>query len=66
MQLAAAGWSRPATWEAVQALRRSGNALARHLPAGDRVARSLPSDNLGVSEHTTVVTRFRSSPALTH
>ena len=38
MQLSAAGWNKPATWDAVQALRRPGNAMARRLPAGERVA----------------------------
>ena len=36
MQLSAAAWNRPATWDAVQALRRPGNPMARHAPAGER------------------------------
>ena len=63
MQLAAPGWNRNATWDAVQSLRRPGNALARHLPIVDRGAqRSMAAGTLEVSERTTSVARFRSSP----
>ncbi len=64
MQLAAPGWARAGTWEAVQALRRPGNALARHLPIVERgVQRGVAGGTLEVSERTTAVTRFRSPPA---
>ncbi len=64
MQLAAPGWARPATWEAVQALRRPGTALARRLPVVDHGApRNVASDTMVVSERTTIATRFKSSPA---
>ena len=66
MQLAAPGWSRTATWDAVQSLRRPGNALARRLPMSERVApRGMAAGTLEVSERTATVTRFRSSPAAT-
>ena len=63
MQLAAPGWWKPATWDAVQALRRPGTALARRLPVVDHRAarRSIPGA-MTVSEHTTTVTRFRATP----
>jgi hypothetical protein len=65
MQLAAAGWGKPATWEAVQALRRPGTALAHHLPVVDRAApRGMAAATMTVSERTTI-TRFRSTPAQT-
>ncbi|MEO5686042.1 MAG: glycosyl hydrolase family 18 protein [Burkholderiaceae bacterium] len=64
MQLAAPGWSKAGTWDAVQALRRSGNALAHHLPIVDRgTQRSLADGTVAVSDRTTAVTRFRSFPA---
>ena len=64
MQLAAAGWSRPATWEAVQALRRSGNALAHHLPTSERgEPHALAATAIMVTERTaTSTTRYRSAP----
>ena len=66
MQLAAPGWAKAATWDAVQALRRPGNALARHLPVSDHgVQRGIVSDTMFVSERTTAATRFKSSPAPT-
>jgi hypothetical protein len=68
MQLAAAGRSKPATWEAVQALRRPATAMARHwLPVVDHGAQRAPApDTMAVSERTTTtVTRFRSTPAPT-
>jgi hypothetical protein len=63
MQLAAPGWTKPATWEAVQALRRPGNALAHRLPVGDPGARSLATATMSVSDRATTATHFRSSPA---
>ncbi len=65
MQLAAAGWAKASTWEAVQALRRPGTALAHRLPVIDRDAarRQVPA-TMTVSERTTTVTRFRSTPAV--
>ena len=66
MQLTAPGWSRTATWDAVQALRRPGNALARHLPVVDHgMQRGVAPATLFASERTptTSATRFRSSPA---
>ena len=66
MQLAAPGWAKPATWEAVQALRRPANALAHRLPVGDHGARSPATATMLVSDRTTTTaTRFRSSPAPT-
>jgi hypothetical protein len=68
MQLAAAGWNKPATWDAVQALRRSGTALARHYPGGGRgTPREAGSDTLAVSARmaANLATRFRSSPLQT-
>ncbi|MCK9688138.1 glycosyl hydrolase family 18 protein [Scleromatobacter humisilvae] len=63
MQLAAAAWARPATWDAVQALRRPGTALAHRLPVGERGApRSMGSATMTVSERGE--TRFRTTPAL--
>ena len=68
MQLAAAGWARPATWDAVQALRRPGTALAHHfLPIVDHgVPRGAATGTtMTVSERTTSVTRFRTAPGPT-
>ena len=67
MQLAAPGWSKPATWEAVQALRRTGSALAHRVPVLDRGGqRSLASGTLFVSDRSaTSSTRFHASPAPT-
>ena len=66
MQLAAAGWNRPATWDAVQALRRPGTALAHRFPAVDRGAqRATGSDTMTVSDRSATTTRFRSTPAPT-
>ncbi len=63
MQLAAAAWGKPATWEAVQALRRPGTALAHHLPVGERgTPRAMGSATMTVSERGE--TRFRTTPAL--
>lgn len=65
MQLPAAGWARPSTWEAVQALRRPGTALARHLPVIDRGAqRGMAAATMSVSERSTGATRLRATPAL--
>lgn len=64
MQLAAAAWTRPATWEAVQALRRPGVALAHRLPAARRtVARRVAPAALTVSERATAGARFRTASA---
>jgi len=64
MQLAAPGWAKPATWDAVQALRKPANALARRTPVLDHeVPRTALSDTAFVSERSAVSTRFRSSPA---
>jgi hypothetical protein len=64
MQLAAPGWTRAATWEAVQALRRPGSALARRVPAIDHGApRSVASQTAFVSERTAGATRLTPSPA---
>ncbi len=63
MQLTAAGWSKAATWDAVQSLRRGGNALARRLPMGDRGPAHAPGPvTLQVSERMPSGTRFRASP----
>ena len=63
MQLAAPGWNRTATWDAVQALRRTCSALAHHLPVVDRgPQRGAAGGTLEVSERTTVVTRVHASP----
>jgi len=64
MQLSAPGWWKPATWDAVQALRKPGTALARRLPVVDRsAARHSTSGATTVSERTTTVTRFHATPA---
>jgi hypothetical protein len=64
MQLAAPGWNRAATWDAVQSLRRPGNALARRLTIVDRgTQRGTGSGTTEVSERTTSAARVRSSPA---
>jgi hypothetical protein len=64
MQLAAPGWSRTATWDAVQSLRRPGSALARHLPMVDRgMQHGMAAATLQVSERTNTVTRFHSAPS---
>jgi hypothetical protein len=63
LQLSAPGWTRTATWDAVQSLRR-GNALARRVPMVDRGPAHPPAaTSLQVSERTTGVTRFRAAPA---
>lgn len=66
MQLAAPGWTKPATWEAVQALRRPGTALARRWAPIDRgTARVTSNDTMSVSERTTTsTTRYRASTAV--
>ena len=68
MQLAAPGWSRTATWDAVQALRHASSALAHHAPVIDRDgARNMGAATLLVTERrstaATTSTQFRSSPA---
>jgi len=67
MQLAAAGWNRPATWDAVQALRRPSGALARRsAPTGERV---LPQRESGgsviASSQRGAASRLRTLPAPT-
>ena len=67
MQLAAPGWSKIATWDAVQALRRSGNALAHHQPMVDHDGqRGAAAGAMAVSERTSTSARFRSTPIPTH
>jgi len=64
MQLVAPGWSRPATWDAVQALRKSANGLAHRTPTPEReAARTTISDAAFASERGATSTRFHSSPA---
>ncbi len=64
MQLAAAGWSKPATWDAVQALRRPGTSLAHHLPVVNRTTqRGTAPSMTTVSERTMTGARFHSTPA---
>jgi len=71
MQLAAAGWSRPATWEAVQALRRPAGALARRPSLLDRLFhRSAPAGGAGgdavtVTDRNSAAARFRAAPPAT-
>jgi hypothetical protein len=65
MQLTAPGWSKPATWEAVQALRRPGTALARHAPEHE-AAHGATSGTMFASERTSTGKRFRSTPVPTH
>jgi hypothetical protein len=66
MQLAAPGWSKPATWDAVQALRRPGNALARHMPTFERGGqRSMASETMAVTQRSVTTTRYKASPAAT-
>jgi hypothetical protein len=64
MQLPAAGWTKPATWEAVQSLRRPTSWLARHWPSFGG-SRSTSSEATTVSEHSASIARFRSAPAPT-
>ena len=72
MQLAAAGWSRPATWEAVQALRRPATALARRPSLLDRLFHrggggggGSGGDTLSVTERSTDAARLRAAPSTT-
>ena len=77
MQLAAAGWNKPATWDAVQALRRPGTALAHHVPLWERIKQRLmpapatatatPADNLAASDQrgTSASARFHAAPPAT-
>jgi hypothetical protein len=67
MQLAAPGWTKPATWDAVQALRRSGNTFARRfLPMALHGSQRGPAiDTLAVSERTTAPAGLRPQPAAT-
>jgi hypothetical protein len=46
-------------------LRRPATALARRLPVVDREAAQRAAATMTVSERTTTVTRFRSTPAQT-
>jgi len=67
MQLAAVGWSKTATWEAVQALRRPAGALARRPSLLDRLfhrnaAGGAGGDAMSVSERRTRAARFRAAP----
>jgi hypothetical protein len=64
MQLPAAGWTKPATWEAVQSLRRPASWLARHWPSFGG-SRSTSSEATTVSEHSASIARFRSAPVPT-
>jgi Glycosyl hydrolases family 18 len=53
MQLSAAGWNKPATWEAVQALRRPTTALARRPSLLDRLFhRGGAADTMTVTDRT--------------
>ena len=77
MQLAAAGWSKPATWDAVVALRRPGTALARHVPLWERIKQGLmpsrspapaaPPDSLAATEQrgAPATARFHAAPPAT-
>jgi hypothetical protein len=67
MQLAAVGWSKTATWEAVQALRRPAGALARRPSLLDRLfhrnaAGGAGGDAMSDSERSTSAARFRAAP----
>ena len=46
MQLQAAGWTKASTWDAVAALRRPGNALARRTQAQPRYAEYAPAHTI--------------------
>ena len=70
MQLAAAGWNKPATWEAVQALRRPAGALARRPSLLDRlfhrggnVGDGGSGEAMGVTERTAGSARLRAAPS---
>ena len=71
MQLAAAGWNKPATWDAVQALRKPAGALARRPSLLDRLFhRGNPGggaggDAVNVTDRGTSAARFRAAPAPT-
>ena len=71
MQLAAVGWSRTATWEAVQALRRPAGALARRPSLLDRLFHrgtaggGAGSDTVTVTDRNAAAARFRAAPSPT-
>ena len=71
MQLAAAGWSKTATWEAVQALRRPAGALARRPSLLDRLFHrgaaggGAGSDTVTVTDRNAAAARFRAAPSPT-
>ncbi|MFL6679439.1 MAG: glycosyl hydrolase family 18 protein [Burkholderiaceae bacterium] len=71
MQLAAAGWNKPATWEAVQSLRRPANALARRPSLLDRLFHrgsgggGAGSEAVNVTERGNSASRFRAAPTPT-
>jgi len=71
MQLAAAGWNKPATWEAVQALRRPVSALARRPSLLDRLFHrgsaggGAGSEAVNVTERGSNASRFRAAPTPT-
>jgi len=71
MQLSATGWNKPATWDAVQALRRPAGALARRPSLLDRLFhRSAPAggaggDTVTVTDRNSAAARFRAAPPAT-
>ncbi|MBW8757488.1 MAG: hypothetical protein JF586_07755 [Burkholderiales bacterium] len=71
MQLAAAGWSKPTTWEAVQALRRPASALARRPSLLDRLFHrgaaggGAGGDTVTVTDRNAAAARFRAAPSPT-
>jgi hypothetical protein len=71
MQLAAAGWSKPATWEAVQALRRPASALARRPSFLERLFHrgaaggGAGGDTVTATDRNAAAPRFRAAPSPT-
>ena len=71
MQLAAAGWNRPATWDAVQALRRPAGALARRPSLLERLFHrgaaggGSGGEAVNVTDRGTAAARFRAAPTPT-
>jgi len=71
MQLAAAGWSKPATWDAVQALRRPAGALARRPSLLERLFHrgatggGSGGEAVNVTDRGTAAARFRAAPTPT-
>ncbi len=63
LQLSAPGWSRPVTWDAVQALRRPGSTVARRALHQDRTAARAMPETVFASERTLTATHLVQSAA---